>query len=247
MNFDLRIVDNARAVAHLAAAEFAERAASAVRESGRFTVALCGGRTPEMLYAQLAEETSLRQRIPWERSHFFWGDERAVPPDHPDSNFRLAQAALLSRVPVPPANVHRMKGELPAPQAAAGYARTLVEFFDLGERALPRFDLILLGLGTDGHTASLFPGTQALNEQRELVVASWIGKLGAQRITLTPPVLNNAACVIFLVTRAEKATALKSVLEGPCEPVQLPAQLIRPHSGKLQWIVDAAAAKLLEK
>ena len=247
MNTDLRIVENARELAHVAAAEFAERAASAARGSGRFTVALCGGRTPEMLYAQLAEDEYLQQRIPWERSHFFWGDERAVPPDHPDSNFRLAQAALLSRVPVPPANIHRMKGELPAPQAAADYSRTLIEFFELRERTLPRFDLILLGLGPDGHTASLFPGTQALDEQHELVVASWIGKLGVQRITLTPPVLNNAACVIFLVTRAEKAIALKSVLEGPYESAQLPAQLIRPHSGKLQWIIDAAAAKLLKK
>ena len=247
MNVDLRIAENTRTLTRIAATEFAERAASAVQDNGRFSVALSGGSTPEGLYSQLAEETRLRQRIPWEHSHFFWGDERPVPPDHPDSNFRMAHAALLSRVPVPAANVYRMKGELPPRQAAADYARTLVDFFALRRDALPRFDLVLLGLGAEGHTASLFPGTQALHEQRKLVVANWVGKLGVERITLTAPVLNNAACVIFLVSRAEKATALKAVLEGPYEPEQLPAQLIRPHNGHLEWIVDEAAAKLLTR
>lgn len=245
MKVDLRIVETPQTLAQLAAAEFAERAASAVQDNGRFTVALCGGSTPQRLYSQLAEEAQLRQRIPWEHSYFFWGDERPVPPDHPDSNFRLAHAALLSRVPVPAAHVHRMKGELPPQQAAADYARVLIDFFQLRGDALPRFDLVLLGLGPEGHTASLFPGTQALHEPRKLVVANWVGKLGVERITLTAPVLNNAACVIFLVSRAEKAIALKSVLEGRYEPEQLPAQLIRPHTGQLEWIVDAAAARLL--
>ena len=245
MTPDIRIVENAQALAHAAAREFASRAAAAVQAKGLFAVALSGGSTPKALYSLLADDTELRQTVPWPHTHFFWGDERPVPPDHPDSNFRLAQTALLSRVPVPAANIHRIRGELAPQSAAVAYERTMVEFFQLRGKALPRFDLVLLGLGPEGHTASLFPGTRALREQKRLAIANWIGKLGTERITLTAPVFNNAACVIFLVSGAEKTVVFKSVIEGPYEPQQLPAQLIRPHAGELKWIVDAAAAGLI--
>lgn len=245
MSADIHVVENAQALARAGARELANRAASAVREKGIFTAALCGGRTPKALYSLLANNTELRQQIPWERVHFFWGDERPVPPDHAESNFHLAQTALLSRVPVPAANLHRIKGELAPEWAAAAYEQTLVELFELQGNALPRFDLVLLGLGSEGHTASLFPGTHALAEQKRLAVANWVGKLGTERITLIAPVFNNAACIIFLVSGAEKAVALNSVLKGRYEPQQLPAQLVRPHAGELKWIIDAAAAEEL--
>lgn len=245
MNPNICVVENAPALARAAAREFASRAAAAMQEKGSFTVALSGGRTPEALYSLLADDTELREKIPWQHAYFFWGDERPVPPDHPESNFRMARETLLSRVPVPAANLHRIKSELAPEQAATAYERTLIEFFQLRRDTLPRFDLVLLGLGPEGHTASLFPGTHALREQTRLAVANWIGKLGTERITLTAPVFNNAACVIFLVGGDEKAVVLKSVLEGRYEPEQLPAQLIRPHTGELKWIVDAAAAELI--
>lgn len=242
MTPDIRIVENTQALARTAAHEFASRAATAVQEKGLFSVALCGGNTPRMLYSLLADDTELRRKIPWERTHFFWGDERSVPPDHPQSNFRMAQDTLLSKVTVPATNTHRIKGELVPEQAAAEYEQTLMKFFQLQHGALPRFNLVLLGLGPEGHTASLFPGTRALHEQKQLAVANWVGKLGTERITLAAPVFNNAACVIFLVSGAEKAVVLKSVLEGRYEPEQLPAQLIRPRTGELKWIIDGAAA-----
>lgn len=242
---DIRIVENVQALARAAAREFVSRAAAAVQAKGLFAVALSGGSTPKALYSLLADGAELRQTISWRHIHFFWGDERPVPPDHPDSNFRLAQAALLSRVPVPATNIHRIRGELAPQPAAVAYERTMVEFFQLRGNALPRFDLVFLGLGPEGHTASLFPGTRALREQKRLAIANWIGKLGTERITLTASVFNNAACVIFLVSGAEKAVVLKSVIEGRYEPQQLPAQLIRPHAGELKWIVDAAAAGLI--
>lgn len=242
MNPNIRVVENAPALARAAAGEFASRAGAAMQEKGSFTVALSGGSTPKALYALLADDTELRQKIPWQHVHFFWGDERPVPPDHPESNFRMAREALLSRVHVPATNLHRIKGELIPEQAAAAYEQTMIEFFQLQRDALPRFDLVLLGLGPEGHTASLFPGTRALREHKRLTVANWIGKLGTERITLTAPVFNNAACVLFLVSGAEKAVVLKSVVEGRYEPEQLPAQLIRPHTGELKWIVDKAAA-----
>ncbi|MCO6439578.1 MAG: 6-phosphogluconolactonase [Nitrococcus mobilis] len=246
MNPDIRVLETPQALARAAAHEFASRATVAVQEKGMFAAALAGGRTPKTLYSLLADDAELQQKFPWQHTHFFWGDERAVPPDHPNSNFRMAQTALFSRVPVPAANLHRIKSELAPPQAATAYEQTLVEFFHLQPNALPRFDLVLLGLGPDGHTASLFPGTCALREPQRLAVANWIGKLGTERITLTAPVFNNAACVIFLVSGTDKAIALKSVLEGRYEPEQLPAQLIKPHAGALKWMVDTAAAGRLE-
>jgi len=177
----------------------------------------------------------------------FFGDERHVPPDDAESNFRMVKQTLLAKVPLEARQVHRIKGEMAkADEAAEQYEQELRAVFGLEAGELPRFDLVLLGMGPEGHTASLFPGTKALGEERRLAVGNWVGKLAADRITLTPPVLNNAARVIFLAHGAEKAPALKAVLEGPHEPQQLPAQMIRPKSGRVLWLVDLAAAGMLK-
>jgi 6-phosphogluconolactonase len=245
---EIRILTDGEEVCRAAAAAWVRLADEAVRTRGRFAVALSGGSTPQALYRLLAAETDdYRARMPWGQAHVFWGDERHVPPDHPDSNYRTAAEAMLSRVPVPPGNVHRIPAETPnAAEAAETYARTLREFFGVAAGRFPRFDLILLGMGTDGHTASLFPGTDVLREQERLVAAPWVEKLASHRITLTPPVLNNAASVVFLVSGKEKAEALRAVLEGPHQPDRLPAQLVRPADGRLLWLVDRAAAHLLQ-
>ena len=242
-----RVVDSKDALSQAAASEFFLRAIDAVGANGRFTVALSGGSTPRGLYALLATDAAWRDQLPWARMHFFWGDERHVPPEHAESNFRMADKALLSVAPVPPANIHRINGEAAsAADAASEYEDLLREVFELAEGEVPRFDLILLGLGAEGHTASLFPGTRALTENRRLVVSNWVGKLFADRITLTLPVLNNAACLMFIVSGEDKATALKAIFEGPYEPDQLPAQLINPTDGRLVWLLDRAAALELD-
>ena len=177
---------------------------------------------------------------------FFFGDERHVPPDDPESNYRMAAEAMFSKAPVDARQVHRIQAEkTDAAEAAEKYEEELQAFFRLEPGQLPRFDLVLLGMGPEGHTASLFPGTKALKEQKRLVVSNWVGKLYTDRITLTPPVLNAAARVIFMVHGAEKAPALKAVLEGPHEPDQLPAQIIQPENGKVLWLVDPTAASML--
>jgi 6-phosphogluconolactonase len=248
MNRQIRIVTNGQELAREAAREFLNLTTGPGRSEGVLTVALSGGSTPKSLYSHLAGDETIRSAIPWEKIHFFWGDERHVPPDHPESNFRMAHEALLSKIPIPAVNVHRIKSENPdAHQAAAEYEEELREFFQPPEGGFPRFDLIFLGLGPDGHTASLFPGTKALNEDQRLVVANWVGKFNAWRISMTAPVFNRGANVIFLVGGADKAEALKAVLEGDYEPALFPAQLIRPEGGRLIWIVDSAAARLLEK
>ena len=179
--------------------------------------------------------------------HFFWGDERHVPPEHPDSNFGAARAALLDHVPVPPENVHRVPAELPDADAAARiYEDELRRWLAPPPGQPPRFDLVLLGLGADGHTASLFPGSAALDETERWVVAPWIEKLAARRITLTLPVLNAAARVLFLVSGRDKAAALRAVLAGPRRPRELPAQAVAPHDGEVTWIVDREAASELK-
>ena len=221
-------------------------ARQAVDTNGRFTVALAGGSTPKAMYALLATDAVLRAALPVERMHFFWGDERPVPPDHADSNFRMAHDAMLARLPLGEQQVHRISGELArADRAARDYERRLREFFALSPGQYPRFDLVLLGLGPDGHCASLFPGTRALRARGRSAVSNWVGKLDAERITLTPLALNNAAHVVFLVCGVDKAVALKAVLEGRHEPQQLPAQLIAPRDGTLTWFADRAAAHLL--
>jgi 6-phosphogluconolactonase len=245
MNIHIKIVANAEELARAAAEQFLQLAGVAVKEKGLFTVVLSGGSTPKILYSLLADR--FREHIRWEKVHFFWGDERHVPPDSGESNYRMAKEAMLSRLPVPEANIHRIVSERSdAGSAADEYEQHLREFFRLSEGQFPRFDLAFLGLGPDAHTASLFPGTKALDEKNRIVVANWVGKFFSDRITMTAPVFNNAASVIFLVGGSDKAAPLKAVLEGKYEPVQLPAQLIAPKRGRLFWIVDSSAAKLLE-
>lgn len=230
-----------------AAAEFARLAAEAVAKRGRFSVALSGGTTPQGLYAALVADARLRQSVPWEHTHVFWGDERQVSPEHPDSNYRMAREVLLSKVPLPEVNVHRIQGELPdASEAAHRYEGDMRAALGLTATELPRFDLVLLGLGADGHTASLFPGTDALLEQHRAATANWVDTLRAWRITLTLPAINRARAIMFLVCGEDKAEAVKSVLEGRSPPEPLPARLVRPRSGKLVWFMDPAAARLLD-
>ena len=244
----MRIAADAEALYRSAADEFVRLAVQASQADGRFCVALAGGSTPKGLYALLASDASLRDAVPWEQTHVFWGDERPVPPDHADSNYRMAAAALLSKVPIPPQNVHRIRAEEADPHAAAwAYEQELRSFFALPDGAFPRFDLVLLGLGGDAHTASLFPGTAALDECDRLAVANRVDKLDTTRITLTVPVFNNARCVVFLVSGADKASALKAVIEGFDTPHDVPAQLIQLRDGKIVWLVDQGAARMLER
>jgi 6-phosphogluconolactonase len=239
---EIRIVKTAADLFEVAATEFANLAAEAVRARGRFCVALSGGSTPRSLYSLLA--SGAIPSIPWDKIFFFWSDERHVPPDHPDSNYRMAREAMLSKVSVPAEHIFRIPGEeKDAAAAALAYEETLRKVFALRAGEFPRFDLILLGLGTEGHTASLFPGSPALDETKRLVVANWVQKLNTDRITFTFPLLNHAAYVMFLVSGADKAEILEQILETPGE--ELPAQRVHPDNGKLFWLEDHdAAAKL---
>ena len=240
----VRVFENSDALCTRAAEEFTRVASEVAATGGRFSLALAGGTTPKGLYALLArEDAPFRGRIPWGRIHFFWGDERHVPPDHADSNYRMAHETLLSRVPVPGGNLHRIRGENPDPaRAAADYERTLVEFFRPVPPDRPRFDLVLLGIGPDGHTASLFPGTGAVHEFERLVTAVRVEALRSDRISLTPAVINNSARIIFLVSGSKKAEALRMILEGEAPPDLYPARAIRPTRGSLLWLVDRDAA-----
>jgi 6-phosphogluconolactonase len=243
MSSTVTVVASKAALAEEAAQAVAAAAEEAVGRTGRFMLALSGGSTPHRLYARLASPP-FRSRIEWARVHVFWGDERCVPPDHPDSNYRLTSESLLSKVPIPPQQIHRMRGEDPdLDRAAEAYTRQLTRAFTLAPGESPRFDLILLGLGADGHTASLFPGSPALDETTRPVVAVHAGPAPAPRLTLTLPVLNAAARVIFLVSGEEKAEVLRMVLQGGASPDR-PASLIRPADGPL-WLVDRAAAASL--
>ena len=239
---------NGMEIARRSAADVVHIAGDAVAAHGAFTIALSGGSTPKVLYALLAEHPSLRNTLPWDKMKVFFGDERHVGPGHADSNFQMATDAMLSKVSLRPDQVHRIKGEYPdTAQAAAEYEEVIRREFGLQAGAFPRFDLILLGMGSEGHTLSLFPGTKALNETQRIVTSNWVGKLCADRVTLTAPAANNAANVIFMITGADKACALKSVLEGPHEPGQLPAQMIQPANGNVSWLVDEAAGSMLSK
>jgi 6-phosphogluconolactonase len=234
----VHVYDNPEELAEAAAREFAARAGEAIGERGRFAVVLAGGSTPEAAYGVLARDYA--ERIDWSNVHAFFGDERSVPPDHEDSNYRMAREALLDHVPV--GGVHRMRGELPPDEAAAAYDQELRSFF--GTEGLPRFDLILLGAGGDGHTASLFPETSALEVHDRRVVANPVLKLDTTRITLTVPVINAARAVCFLVAGRGKAEALKQILEGDPDPREYPASLIQPRGGPT-WMLDRSAASLL--
>ena len=227
-----------------AAQQFTQLAGAAVSSRGRFSVALSGGSTPKSLYSLLADHGA---DIPWDKIFFFWGDERHVPPDHPDSNYRMTQEALLSKVPVPSANIFRVHSENPDAEAAAlDYEQTLKKFFELAPSKFPSFDLILLGLGPDAHTASLFPATKALQERSRLVVANWVEKFKTYRITFTLPVLNNARFVTFLAVGKDKAPAVKAVFDETSSPDQFPARMVQP-AGSLVWFLDKEAAAPLSQ
>lgn len=244
---ELRVFAGAEDLALAAAAEFLARARRAVAQRGRFIVAVAGGSTPNRFYALLAGRRRRGTgRIPWAKIHVFWGDERMVPPGHPESNFRAVNDALLVQVPIPQGNVHRIRTEGRSPAGAAAlYEQEVRTFFRLPAGRLPRFDLVVLGLGADGHTASLFPGSEALAEDSRLVVAPLVAKLGTHRITVTLPVLNNARTIMFLVSGAQKSDALARALHGGGGSDSLPARLVRPRDGTLIWLVDRAAARKL--
>jgi 6-phosphogluconolactonase len=237
---EIRVLTTPQELFAAAAELVAELATEAVAKRGRFTIALSGGSTPKSLYTLLA--TNARTSLPWDRMFFFWGDERHVPPTNNDSNYRMACEALLTKIPVPKENIFRVPAEKSdAALAAQEYEQTLRQFFHVAE-GVPRFDLILLGMGPDGHTASLFPGTAGLQEKSRLVIANWVEKLKTNRLSLTYPVLNAAACVVFLVSGTDKAAVLKMVLEEDVPGEQYPAKLVRPSNGKLIWMLDRAAA-----
>lgn len=235
----VQVLPDVDQLAQAAAERFIESAAEAVKERNEFRVALAGGSTPRGTYQRLAG-ADLAPLVSWRNVHLFWGDERCVAPDHPDSNFRMARDTLLDKVPVPQSNLHRIQCELEPQAAARAYAQELRTVFQ--SRRRPHFDLVLLGMGADGHTASLFPGSPALNELRRWVVAVFVAQLDAWRVTLTPPLLNAARQVIFLVSGKVKAAPVKQVLHGEHDPERLPAQLVRPKQGSVIWMLDQAAA-----
>ena len=236
---ELHVLPTPEEAAQAAAGFVADLAEECVSRRGRFTVALSGGSTPHKLYRVLATPPHAKQ-MTWDRWHVFWGDERCVPPDHEDSNYRMAREALLDHVSIPPAHVHRMRGEV-APQEAAGeYESVLREAF---QTPLPSFDLILLGIGEDGHTASLFPGTQALQEHHRLVLTNWAPHLQIHRITFTFPLINAANTVVFLATDESKAEVLRGVLEPTPGEGILPTAMVSPIHGTIQWFLTEEAAK----
>ncbi len=242
----IRVYPSRRELARAAAHLFVECAREAVKARGRFTVALAGGSTPRDLYRSLADDEALREAVWWPAVHVFWGDERHVPPTHDDSNFGMAREALVGRVPIPDSQVHRILAEGPdAETVAREYEDTIREAFGLADREWPRFDLILLGMGEDGHTASLFPRSPALHEAARLVAAPFVEELDGFRITLTPPVLNHARAVVVLVAGEKKATTLREVFEGPLSPERYPIQCLRASRGAVRWLVEAAAASAL--
>jgi 6-phosphogluconolactonase len=236
-------------LAHRAAQEFVNVAVNAVAKHGSFTVALAGGSTPKILYSLLVDDPAFRSKLPWDKTHLFFGDDRHAGPDDKDSNYRMANESLISKSPLRPEQVTRIKGEYAdTEKAALEYEQALRAYFKLKDGEFPHFDLVLLGMGDEGHTLSLFPGTKALHPPaNRFVVRNWVGKLFTERITVTAAAANQANQIIFMVTRADKALALKAVLEGPYEPEQLPSQLIQPVSGNLLWLVDQDAGKLLSR
>lgn len=240
------IANDADELNKLAAAKFVFIAREAIKKKGRFSVALAGGWTPKGLYRLLATE-KFRALIDWTKVFFFFGDERSVLPDDAESNFRMANESLLKPLGIGAENVFRWLTELGnADEIAADYERKIKEFFDLRAGEFPRFDLILLGMGDDGHTASLFPETAALNETAKIAVANPVEKLDTTRLTLTLPSINSAANTMFLIGGAKKAAILRDVLTGEIQPEKLPSQSVRPRGGNLYFLLDRDAARNLE-
>jgi 6-phosphogluconolactonase len=240
--YDILILPGAGEMAREAARRFAELAEACAKHAGRFAVALSGGSTPKAMFQILAEKP-FADTLPWRSIYIFWGDERCVPPDHAESNYRMADETLLSKVPIPRENIFRIPAEdEDHSRAAADYSEALRRFF--GEES-PTFNLVFLGMGADGHTASLFPHTTALRAGDRITAANYVEKFQSWRITLTADTINRARNIVFLVAGADKAPALKEVIEGPRNPDLYPSQLIEPSHGSLLWMVDEAAAKLL--
>lgn len=228
---EVRVLETARDVSHAAREELVRAGKAAIKARGRFTLVLSGGSTPKALYVSLTAKD-----IEWGKVHVFFADERCVSPDRQESNYKMAQESLLLRVKVPPENVHRIQGEMESAEAAAAQYERELE---------PRFDVVLLGLGTDGHTASLFPGSSALDEKERCVVANWVAKLSRTRITMTFAALNRAALVIFLVAGDEKAEAARQAIEGALNGLDVPARRVDPPGGRVLWLLDRLAAMKL--
>jgi 6-phosphogluconolactonase len=247
MSPELNIYHSPAELFRASAELFIKLANDAIHAKGSFTVALSGGSTPKSMHSLLASEFA--SAVAWKKVFFFWGDERHVPPDHPDSNYRMAQETLLSKVPVDPAKVFRPHSENPDANAAAiEYEQTITTAFGVQDREIPRFDLIFLGLGPDGHTASLFPQSAALREHSRLVAANWVEKFHTYRITFTLPLINNAANVAFLVAGKDKASAVQSVFDPDTSGQDFPAKLVNPQYGRLVWMLtEDAAAPIAER
>jgi 6-phosphogluconolactonase len=237
------LYDDYAALGDAAAGIFVQQARQAAQIKGWFSVALAGGHTPHRTYQLLAQPRH-SDRTPWGQIHIFWGDERCVPADDVRSNARMARQAMLDQVPIPLAQIHPIPCSRSPKVAAEQYEGVLQAFF--GDQP-PRFDLVLLGLGEDGHTASLFPGTRVLEEQERWTAAVHVEEQDTDRVTLTAPLINQAAVVVFLVSGTGKAAVLREVLEGPVDPNRLPAQLIQPAGGELHWLLDREAASLLTR
>lgn len=243
---DIRVVPDPASLFQAGAKEFVSQAEAAIKAQGRFAVALSGGSTPRGMFSLLA--ANYRDRLPWDKMFFFWSDERHVPPNSSESNYRMAYESLLSKVPVPQTNIFRVPAEkADAQEVAAEYEGTVRKFFQVPQGPFPQFDLILLGMGPDGHTASLFPETSALHEKDRLVVSNRVEKLKTDRITFTAPLINRAKGVIFLISGSDKSQALREVIEGSQSPDLYPSKLIHPTSGRFVWLVDQAAAAALSK
>ena len=242
----IRTFPDAEAVSRGASEEFVRCAREAIAARGRFIVTLSGGSTPKRMFEMLADKPC-RDQVEWAKVHIFWGDERSVPPDHKDSNYRMAHEAMLARLPIPVAQIHRIEAERTDRDAAAhDYQTAIAKTLGVDAKGPPpAFDLVLLGMGPDGHTASLFPGTTALTETTRWVVVNFVPKFNTDRVTLTTSILNKARQVLFLVAGADKTQPLFEVIEGPPDTTRLPSQLIKPTAGALIWFVDRlAVAKL---
>ena len=243
-----RVLPTAAATAQAAAQLFTDAAVKAAEARGLARIAISGGTTPKAMFALLADPAQpFLQQVPWDKLDLYWVDERCVPPDNAESNYRMTREALLSKVPLSAERVHRMEGELAPEVAAAKYEATIRNSFKLEGAQTPTFDLVLLGMGDDGHTASLFPHTEALNEMSHIVVPNHVPQKDTWRITLTWPVINQGREVAFLIEGTGKAQVLHDVLLGPYQPETYPSQIIRPASGRLLFLLDAAAAAKLPK
>lgn len=227
---------------NIAAEKFISVGNQAIETSGRFSVALAGGSTPKSFY-QLLASNAFKDRIDWKRVFFFFGDERNVLPTDDESNYRMADENILKPLQIVEENIFRWQTE--SKDAAENYEKTIKEFFDLSEKEFPRFDIILLGMGDDGHTASLFPFTKALTETSRIAVENWVQKLDTNRLTFTFPTINNASNIIFLISGTSKAEVLQAVLDGEFNGEKLPSQNVKPIHGELSWLIDENSARLL--